>query len=65
MGRMSIHEVLPINEEIKAMIMNGEADNLIFEAGRKFGTTSMKEDGIEKVLQGKTTVSELLRVAYV
>jgi len=65
MGRMSIHEVLPINEEMKAMIMNGEADNLIFEAGRKFGTTSMKEDGIEKVMQGKTTVSELLRVAYV
>ncbi|MGL5206578.1 MAG: type II secretion system ATPase GspE [Acidaminococcaceae bacterium] len=65
MGRMAIHEVLPINEEMKAMIMNGEADNEIFEAGRKYGTTSMKEDGIEKVMQGKTTVSELLRVAYV
>ncbi|MGE4588550.1 MAG: GspE/PulE family protein [Acidaminococcaceae bacterium] len=65
MGRMAIHEVLPINEEMKAMIMNGEADNKIFEVGRKYGTTSMKEDGIEKVMQGKTTVSELLRVAYV
>ena len=65
MGRMAIHEVLPIHEELKAMIMNRVADNLIFEAGRKYGTTSMKEDGIEKVMQGKTTVSELLRVAYV
>lgn len=65
MGRMAIHEVLPINEEMKAMIMNGEADNKIFEVGRKYGTTSMREDGIEKVMQGKTTVSELLRVAYV
>lgn len=64
-GRMAIHEVLPIHEEMKAMIMNHVADNLVFEAGRKYGTTSMKEDGIEKVMQGKTTVSELLRVAYV
>ena len=64
-GRMAIHEVLPIHEEMKTMIMNHVADNLVFEAGRKYGTTSMKEDGIEKVMQGKTTVSELLRVAYV
>lgn len=64
-GRMAIHEVLPIHEEMKAMIMNGVADNLIFETGRKYGTTSMKEDGIAKVMQGVTTVSELLRVAYV
>lgn len=64
-GRLAIHEVLPIQEEMKAMIMNKVSDDLLFEAGRKYGTTSMKEDGIQKVLQGKTTVDELLRVAYV
>ena len=33
-------------------------------AGRSYGVTSMKEDGIRKVLDGETTASELLRVAY-
>ena len=63
-GRMAIHEVLPFTDEMQAMVMHGATDSEIFAAARKAGTTSMKEDGIQKVLSGKTTVSELLRVAY-
>ena len=63
-GRMAIHEVLPFSDKMQTLVMHGATDAEIFEEGRRNGTTSMKEDGIQKVLQGKTTVSELLRVAY-
>ena len=63
-GRMAIHEVLPFIPEMKELIMKGAPDNKIFDAGRKIGVTSMKEDGIRKALEGKTSINELLRVAY-
>jgi type IV pilus assembly protein PilB len=63
-GRMAIHEVLPFNDHMQTLVMHGATDSEIFDEARKSGTTSMKEDGIRKVLEGKTTVSELLRVAY-
>lgn len=64
-GRMALHEVLPIVPEMKELILSNASDVDIFDAGRVYGVTSIKEDGIQKVLQGNTTVSELLRVAYV
>ena len=63
-GRMAIHEVITFNDRMQTLVMHGATDAELFEEARKAGTTSMKEDGIQKVLQGKTTVSELLRVAY-
>lgn len=63
-GRMAIHEVLPIIPEMKELILKNAPDTEIFAAGRSYGVTSMKEDGIRKVLDGETTASELLRVAY-
>ena len=56
-GRMAIHEM-------KELILKNAPDTEIFAAGRSYGVTSMKEDGIRKVLDGETTASELLRVAY-
>ena len=62
-GRMALHEVLPIVPEMKNLILKNGSETEIFAIARKYGTTSVKEDGIAKVLQGKTTLSELLRVA--
>ncbi len=63
-GRMAIQEVLPIVPEMKELILKNASDTDIFAVGRPYGVKSMKEDGIKKVLDGETTVSELLRVAY-
>lgn len=49
---------------MKELILKNAPDTDIFAAGRPHGVTSMKEDGIQKVLDGETTASELLRVAY-
>lgn len=63
LGRMSIHEVMPILPDMKEMIMHSAPDSELFEFARRGGTTSMREDGIEKIKQGKTTVQEMLRIA--
>lgn len=63
-GRMALHEILPIYPEMKELIMKGAEGKILFDEGRKHGVTSITEDGIEKAMQGKTTVSELLRVIY-
>lgn len=63
-GRMAIHEVLPIVAEMKELILSKAPDTEIFAAGRQYGVTSMREDGIQKIKNGETTVAELLRVVY-
>jgi type IV pilus assembly protein PilB len=62
-GRLAIQEVLVINDEIRKSLMEGvdivQMKILIYKFLKM---VSMVQDGIEKVLRGKTTVSEILRV---
>jgi type II secretory ATPase GspE/PulE/Tfp pilus assembly ATPase PilB-like protein len=61
-GRVSISEVVEINEELKEMINAGE-ENLDEGAVRKTEDfISIKQDGMIKVLQGLTNIEEILRV---
>ena len=61
-SRVSISEVIEINEALKDMINNGD-ENLSIEAVRKTEDfISIKQDGIIKVFQGFTTMEEVLRV---
>lgn len=61
-GRIGIFEVLEIDDAIRDLI-TGKADaETINEQAKKNGMTSMFYDGAEKVLEGITTLEELLRV---
>jgi len=61
-GRISISEVIEINDELKEMIGADDAD-ITLEAVRKTEDfISIKQDGIIKVVQGVTTMEEILRV---
>ncbi len=61
-GRIGIHEVLSINERFHDPIIRGPDMARIAELGREAGMRTMAEDGIEKSLQGITTIEEVLRV---
>lgn len=61
-GRMAIHEVLVVSEEIRAMIVSGASVDQILGIARSRGMSSLLEDGIKKVAQGLTTLSEVYRV---
>ncbi|MDO5155040.1 MAG: GspE/PulE family protein [Eubacteriales bacterium] len=64
-GRISIHEILMIDKEIKSMITKGASVEEIKQyAIREQGMSTLKQSALELVREGITTVDELLKVAY-
>lgn len=61
-GRIGIHEVLPLSEAIKTMVMQGATSDMIEAEAKKEGMMTMIEDGIIKAAQGITSIEEVLRV---
>lgn len=62
-GRLAIHEILPVTSDLKNCIVKGATPDELIEIARKHGYQSIVQDGISKVLNGQTTVSEVLKVA--
>ncbi len=60
-GRQGIFELLLIDEEIRDKIHNGASELEIERQARAHGTT-IREDGKARVLDGMTTIEEVLRV---
>lgn len=60
-GRMAVQEVLPITEQITGLILHHDSETMIQEAARQHGFISLKQDGVDKVMAGYTTVAELIR----
>lgn len=61
-GRAGIFEIMEIDDEIRAMIMkNANADTIKAQAVKN-GMSTMFDDARDKVLQGVTTIEEMLRV---
>ena len=65
LGRLGIHEILIIDEPIKRLIMDQKSSNDIILKAREQGMLTMREDGLLKVLQDKTTLEEVQRVTQI
>lgn len=63
LGRIGIFEVLVITEAIGKLILEHASSGAIEEVAVAGGMFTMKQDGYLKVLEGKTTMEEILRVA--
>jgi len=61
-GRMALVEVLIPNEEIEELILNRSPSSQIRRAAIRSGMKGLWEDGLEKALQGLTTLEEVRRV---
>jgi len=61
-GRISIAEVLDVNDEIKSQIANSQGLNYKSEVLKKQKFITVKQDGIIRALQGITSIEEVLRV---
>jgi len=62
-GRIGIFEVLIISVAVAKLILEHPPSQKIEEVGRAEGMITMKQDGYMKVLEGITTLEEVLRVA--
>ena len=63
MGRMGIYELLPLTDNVKALIKNDSEIDDIRAVGLKEGMRTLRLSGAQKVGAGLTTISEVLRVA--
>lgn len=61
-GRTGIYEFLPLSEAIKGLVLKTSDANQINKVARAEGMANLREDGINKVMEGRTTISEVLRV---
>ena len=64
-GRTGIYEFLLLSEEIKGLVLKTSDANQINKVARAEGMASLREDGINKVMEGRTTISEVLRVTQI
>ncbi len=61
-GRMGIHELMEGTATIKLMIKNQANTEKIFELAMKEGMSTLKQDGIMKMVKGNTDMAEIRRV---
>ncbi|MGI6329847.1 MAG: GspE/PulE family protein [Bacilli bacterium] len=61
-GRIAIHEVLLINQEIRDAIAEGVSKEKLRELVYKSDVTTLLQDGLEKVVNGYTTCEEVLKL---
>lgn len=63
LGRVGIFEVMAVSETIARLILQRADSTTIEKQARAEGMITMKQDGYLKVIEGVTTIDEILRVA--
>ncbi len=61
-GRIAIHELIVINNDIRSQIARGASLMEVHQGAVRAGFQSMRYDGMKKVLRGLTTLDEIQRV---
>lgn len=63
-GRIAIHEIMMMNKELNEIVTSKGTTEELRQMARKFGLKTLRESCTELVLQGITTIEELIRVTY-
>jgi type IV pilus assembly protein PilB len=63
LGRIGVFEVLPVTEKVGHLILEHAPASEIEKEAVQEGMVTMKQDGYLKVIEGITTIDEILRVA--
>jgi type IV pilus assembly protein PilB len=61
-GRLGLYEVMKITPEIQALSLERKSAEMIRDVAVSQGMTRMRDDGLQKVRQGRTSMSEIARV---
>jgi type IV pilus assembly protein PilB len=61
-GRMAVHEVMLMSEDIERMTVERKSSEDIGRLAQEQGMLTLRQDGILKVLEGRTSLEELFRV---
>jgi type IV pilus assembly protein PilB len=61
-GRLALHEVMLVSEEVERLAVERASATAIETVARREGMRTLREDGMDKVLGGVTSLDEILRV---
>jgi len=61
-GRLGVHEILMMDDEVRALIMKNSDAATVKRKAMEKGMRTLREIAADKVLQGETTIEEILRV---
>jgi type IV pilus assembly protein PilB len=61
-GRLALHEVMGVTEEIERLAVERASALTIGQVAREQGMMTLRDDGLEKVLAGVTSIEEIFRV---
>ncbi|MDR3710432.1 MAG: type II secretion system ATPase GspE [Capsulimonadaceae bacterium] len=63
-GRTGVYELMPVTDKVRELILARASSYAIREAAIEAGMHTLKDDAMEKILLGITTLEESLRVIY-
>ena len=63
-GRIGIFEVMEINDEIRHLILQNAGNRELNEAAKRGGMHTLRENGVRAVLEGVTSMEEMLKASY-
>jgi general secretion pathway protein E len=63
-GRTVIHELMIVDDSIRTLIVKNSDSGTLRKAAIAAGMTTLRDDGVSKVLQGSTTIDELMRATH-
>jgi type IV pilus assembly protein PilB len=61
-GRIGLYEVMTITDEIRRLAIERAPADRIAEVAMRDGMRRLRDDGLEKVRQGRTSIAEVSRV---
>jgi type II secretory ATPase GspE/PulE/Tfp pilus assembly ATPase PilB-like protein len=61
-GRMGIFEIFEVDDEVRHMV-NARASTMVLrQRARELGMRTLREDGVRKVLAGRTSAEEVISI---
>ncbi len=61
-GRRGVFSVMTMNDEMRDLAISGAPESQLAEAARRNGMLTLRDDGLEKVKAGVTSIEEVARV---
>jgi type IV pilus assembly protein PilB len=61
-GRVAIHELVVLNQDLRHQIMDRASENRLLEAAVSNGTVTLRDECLARVIDGETTLEEVVRL---
>ena len=61
-GRSALYEVMRMTEELRELVLSGASAAELKRQAMAEGMKTLRQSGVEKIIEGVTTVEEVMRV---